>query len=296
MGKSNGPIRAAGVVLLKEGPDGPLVCVVHRPRHQDWSLPKGKLDSGESPIEAARRETIEETGCDVTLGVPLTTQYYFVDDREKTVEYWVGWLRAGGPGFEPNREIDEMRWLPPQPALDMLTYPRDGDIVHEALAAPRTTALVLLRHAEAMPRSEYSGKVDAERPLTAAGERQARVLIDVLDAFGVTKVYSSDYRRCLDTVRPFARTHHLAVNHEPLLGEQSFAAAKGAAFARVDKLLEEDESSVICTHRPLLPAMVMHVADRLGLEEELDPVLAPGEGLVFHVDDKQCVAVEKVSS
>ena len=85
MAKSTGPIRAAGVVLLREESGLPLVCVLHRPRQNDWSLPKGKLDPGENEIIAARRETIEETGSDVVLGVPLATQRYKVENRPKSV-------------------------------------------------------------------------------------------------------------------------------------------------------------------------------------------------------------------
>lgn len=294
MGKSNGPIRAAGVVLLKDGPDGPLVCVVHRPRHMDWSLPKGKLDNGETILEAARRETIEETGCDVTLGVPLSQQFYYVDDRAKTVDYWVGWFRPGGPGFAPNREIDELRWLPAQPALDMLTYPRDGELVEQALAAPRTRALIVARHAEAVPRRDYSGSSDSERPLSSRGEKQAAALVPLLDAFGIARVYSSDSKRCLDSVRPYARTHHVAVAHEPLLSEPGFEASRHAALARVDQILAEDEPLVICSHRPVLPDLIEHICARLGVQDVPDPKLAPGEALVFHVDDKQCAAVERI--
>lgn len=294
MAKSNGPIRAAGVVLLRKGRNGPLVCVLHRPRQKDWSLPKGKLDPGESVIEAARRETIEETGSDVTLGVRLKTQAYKVESRKKTVDYWVGFERFGGPGFRPNREVDELRWLPPAAALKKLTYPRDAELVREALAAPRTTALIILRHTEAMRRADYKGKSDAERPLTKAGEKQARALVPILDAFGVEKIFSSDYKRCMDTVRPFAQEHKLKIVREPLLSEQGFEDSPSAALRRMDQILRERQPSVVCTHRPVLPDVIKHVAARLGLKKTPDPVLAPGEALVFQVANKRCVAVEKI--
>lgn len=291
-----GTIRAAGVVLLRQGPNGPLVCVLHRPRQNDWSLPKGKLDPGESVVEAARRETIEETGCDVSLGIPLRTQRYRVmDNRMKTVEYWVGRERAGGPGFVPNREVDELRWLPPEAAMATLTYPRDGDLVQEALSAPLTSPLIVLRHTEAMRRSDFDGTTDSERPLSPLGQEQAQALVGVLDAFGVTKVYSSDYTRCLDTVRPFAVARHAVIAHEPLLGEDGFAASRQGAFKRTDSMIEDWEPAVICTHRPVLPALVVHIADRLGLDEVPDAALAPGAALVFHRDGKRCVAVERLS-
>lgn len=294
MAKS-GPIRAAGVVLLRQGPNGPLVCVLHRPRQNDWSLPKGKLDPGESIVEAARRETIEETGCDVTLGLRLRTQRYRVLDRPKTVEYWVGRERSGGPGFVPNREVDELRWLPPAAAMGMLTYPRDAQLVQAALSAPLTSPLVVVRHAEAVRRSAFGGGIDAERPLSAAGQRQAQALVGILDAFGISKVYSSDYIRCLDTMRPFAHARHAVIAHEPLLGEDGFAASRQGAFKRADSIVKDWEPAVICTHRPVLPALIVHIADRLGLDEVPDAGLAPGQGLVFHRDAKRCAAVEKIA-
>jgi 8-oxo-dGTP diphosphatase len=282
MAKSAAPIRAAGVVLLREAAHGPLVCVLHRPRQNDWSLPKGKLDPGENEVAAARRETIEETGSDVVLGIPLRTQRYSVESRPKTVHYWVGRERPGGPGFVPNKEIDEIRWLPPEPATAMLSYPRDGDLIAEALAAPVTTALVILRHTDAMRRADFGGAVDADRPLTTEGTQAAVRLVEVLEAFGVRKVYSSDSRRCLDTVRPFAHHRHATVAHEPLLSEEGFASSPTAALKRVDQILGDDAPAVLCTHRPVLPTLVAHVAQRLGLDSSPYSGLAPGAALVFH--------------
>jgi 8-oxo-dGTP diphosphatase len=285
-------IRAAGVVLLREGPQ---VCVLHRPRQQDWSLPKGKLDPGESEVEAARRETIEETGLDVVLGMPLSTQEYEVVGRPKTVHYWVGWERPGGPGFTPNKEIDELRWVEVDEAISMLTYPRDGELVHEAVAAPRTTALIVLRHTEALRRTSYRGRVDAERPLSARGAADAQRLIDVLGAFDIRKVYSSDSLRCMDTVRPYAHYTHSVVAQEPLLSEAGFASARAAAFKRVDQILGDRQPAVICSHRPVLPDLVAHIAQRLGVqapEAELDV----GGAVVFHRLADHAVAVEVVRS
>jgi 8-oxo-dGTP diphosphatase len=289
MAKSSGPIRAAGVVLLRQGP---LVCVLHRPRQDDWSLPKGKLDPGENEVEAARRETVEETGSDVVLGLPLTTQRYDVDGRPKSVHYWVGRERQG-PGFMPNKEIDDLRWVPPAEAIAMLTYPRDGDLVREALAAPVTTPLIVLRHTEARKRTEFRGSVDADRPLSPDGEAHAQQLIEVLGAFDVRKVYSSDSLRCLDTVRPYAHTVHAPLSHEPLLSEEGFENSQAAAFRRLDQILGEWQPAVICTHRPVLPAMLGHLAERLGVTVP-DLELPTGAAVVFHRLDRKALAVEVV--
>lgn len=284
-------IRAAGVVLLREGPQ---VCVLHRPRQDDWSLPKGKLDPGECQVEAARRETIEETGSDVVLGVPLRTQKYLVDGRPKTVHYWVGRVREGGPGFAPNKEIDELRWVSVDEALSMLTYPRDGDLVKEAADAPDTTPLIVLRHTEAMRRTAFRGRVDAERPLTPRGAADALRLIDVLGAFDVRKVYSSDSLRCMDTVRPYAHATHSTVSQEPLLSEEGFASSRTAAFKRVDQILGDWRPAVICSHRPVLPDLLEHIARRLGTQAP-DVELDTGGAVIFHrLDANRAAAVEVV--
>jgi 8-oxo-dGTP diphosphatase len=128
-------IHAAGGVVWRPGPAGPEVLLVHRPRYDDWSLPKGKLDPGESFEEAARREVLEETGVSVELGEELTSvRYRDNKGRPKLVRYWV--MTADDPGsFEPNDEVDRIRWAGPEEAVGLLTYERDVELVRAA--APR---------------------------------------------------------------------------------------------------------------------------------------------------------------
>jgi 8-oxo-dGTP diphosphatase len=119
-------IEAAGGVVL--GPDG-RVAIVHRPRYDDWSLPKGKLDPGESFEQAALREVEEETGLRARLVRELrAVQYRDNKDRPKLVRYWLMEVEHD-PGFAPNDEVDELRWLDPEEALGVLTYDRDRELV-----------------------------------------------------------------------------------------------------------------------------------------------------------------------
>ena len=120
------PVEAAGGVVLHEG----RVLLVHRPRYDDWTLPKGKLDRGESFEDAALREVWEETGLRCTLGRELPgTEYRDRKDRPKVVRYWLMEL-AGEPGsFEPNEEVDEVRWLAVEEAAAELTYDRDREVL-----------------------------------------------------------------------------------------------------------------------------------------------------------------------
>jgi 8-oxo-dGTP diphosphatase len=124
-------VQAAGGVVLR----GRAVCIIHRPDYEDWSLPKGKLDPGESHEQAALREVHEETGLHCTLGAELSTHEY-VDrqGRPKTVRWWAMTV-VSDDGFTPLHEVDERRWVPVEQAERMLVYEHDRELVREALAA-----------------------------------------------------------------------------------------------------------------------------------------------------------------
>ncbi|MFF9865473.1 NUDIX hydrolase [Streptomyces sp. NPDC013953] len=127
-------IRAAGCVLWRRSPAGGglEVAVIHRRKHGDWSLPKGKLEPGEKAREAAVREVLEETGMTCALGPELPTARYEVDGRPKEVRYWSA--EATGGAFTRNREVDELLWLPPAAARARLTYEKDKSLLGRFLA------------------------------------------------------------------------------------------------------------------------------------------------------------------
>lgn len=132
-------IRAAGCVLWRRAPggDGVEVCLVHRPRYDDWSFPKGKLKRGEEPLDAAVREVLEETGHHCAPGARLPTARYLVDGRPKQVAYWAA--EATGGTFAANDEVDRILWLAPEAARTRLTQPRDDaqlTALPAALATP----------------------------------------------------------------------------------------------------------------------------------------------------------------
>ena len=130
----NPEVRAAGGVLLRFGPGGPEVAVIHRPKYGDWSLPKGKLDDGEDYEQAALREVEEETGMRAELGPELSPiSYRDRKGRTKLVRYWL--MRVVEGEFRPGQEVDELRWLDPDSAQELLSYAHDAKLVREALAA-----------------------------------------------------------------------------------------------------------------------------------------------------------------
>jgi 8-oxo-dGTP diphosphatase len=289
-------IEAGGVVLVRQGPDGPEVAVVHRPRRADWSLPKGKLERAERHDVAAVRETFEETGVRCALGPSLGQRRYVVDGVPKRVRYWRA-TPLEATEHEADDEIDEVRWLRRKAAKALLTYPDDRELVDVALALPDTTPLVVLRHAEATKRAAWreSGDpladLDSARPLNPAGIDQAHRLAEVLAAFGPTLVVSSDARRCRATVEPYAERAGLALQIEHALSEEGCRDDPRETGTTVARLLGAREPAVWCTHRPVLPILVAALANELDLDRSssrvsdgLDPRLHPGAALVLHRD------------
>ena len=137
MAEQRAEIEAAGGVVVREGPGGELeIALVHRPRYDDWSLPKGKLEPGESFAAAALREIEEETGMRCELGAELPAVNYLVSGVPKLVRYWV--MRVLGGEFAPNEEVDELLWLSPGKARELLDYEHDIRLVDQAeqLLAP----------------------------------------------------------------------------------------------------------------------------------------------------------------
>ncbi|MGZ4438137.1 MAG: NUDIX hydrolase [Nocardioidaceae bacterium] len=269
------PIVAAGVVVSRRGPE---VLLVHRPKYDDWSFPKGKLDPGEHLTACAVREVAEETGLDVRLGPPLSMQSYRTgngEQRDKVVHYWAGRVVGGDDvtGYQPNVEIDDVRWVPVDKARGMLSYPHDLETLEEWFERRKKThPLVVLRHASAVARKRWEGD-DRLRPLDPEGDLQAEDLVPVLAAYGVSRVVSSTSTRCTATVAPYADVADLEVELSDDLTEEE--ATGGGVEALVESLLEGREPTVLCTHRPVLP----HVLEALGLPPT---PLAPGEMLVVH--------------
>jgi 8-oxo-dGTP diphosphatase len=134
MDPDSAEVKASGGVVWRRGDGGaPELVVVHRPRYDDWSLPKGKLDRGEGWEDAALREVEEEVGLRCRLGEELSpVSYRDNKGRAKVVRYWLMEPEDDVAEFEPNDEVDEMRWVDPGAAADLLSYPHDAALVREA--------------------------------------------------------------------------------------------------------------------------------------------------------------------
>jgi 8-oxo-(d)GTP phosphatase len=252
-------VAAAGGVVWRPGDDGaPEVAVAHRPRYDDWSLPKGKLDAGEDLLTAAVREVGEETGLTVLVGRRGLRTSYPVAQGTKRVDYWL--MRAVGGAFEPNEEVDELHWLPPAAARELVTHDHDRAVLDDAARddVPREPTLLLVRHASAGEREDWDGP-DELRPLDARGRAQAARLAQVLPVFGPTAVLAAQRTRCRQTVEPLAETLGVDVLPAPALGEEEFAADPQAGLALVRQLLAAHNLpgvTVVCSQGGAIPSVL----------------------------------------
>lgn len=258
-------IHAAGAVLWRPGPTGPEIAVIHRPKYGDWSLPKGKLDPGETPVVAAVREVAEETGLPCTLGRYLGHVTYPIPGHRllKRVDYWAAEAAAGE--FTVNDEVDQLRWFPLDRVMDQLSYPMDRQVVRMFARLPaRTDTVLLVRHAKAGKREQFDGP-DELRPLEPAGQQQAKALVPNLLAFGASGVHSADPLRCIQTVTPLAEQLNAEINCEPMFSEQGYDSAKGLARQRFLALVTDRGVPVVCSQGGVIPDLVGWLAERAGL-------------------------------
>lgn len=290
-------VPAAGTIPWRVV-DGELqVLLVHRPRYDDWSWAKGKLDPGEEAAVAAVRETHEESAHTVRLGRPLPEARYQIFDRDHTyatkeVSYWAATV-TDATGTLVN-EIDEIAWLGPTEAHNRLDYARDQDQLLALVAMHRageldTWPLIIVRHATALPRSKWAQK-DWLRPLDARGRARAQALVPLLAAYGPLRVVSSSSTRCRDTLAPYARATATSVKLREALTEEKFEKAPKKAIALVDKEIRRGKPAAICTHRPLLPALLERLRDhgatpdvRALYDEAAANGMEKGELIVAHV-------------
>ncbi len=258
---------AAGGLLWRPVAGGSAeVAVVHRPRYDDWTLPKGKPEDSEPLAVTAAREIAEETGHTPVLGRRLQSTRYEMAAGRKTVHYWMA--RVAGGSFTPNEEVDELRWLPVAQAGDLLSYPHDRRLLDALGGATAIDSTVLLvRHAKAGRRQDWDGDDDL-RPLSDAGRRQADGLRTLLPLFGAARVHSAPRRRCRQTVADLAGDLGVDVVDEPLLSEEGYWADPDAAQHRVLALAEPAPcATVVCSQGGAIPDVVAALRARAGLRE-----------------------------
>jgi 8-oxo-(d)GTP phosphatase len=282
------PIRAAGGVAAR----GTEVVLVHRPRFDDWSLPKGKVKRTEHPVVGAVREVREETGVRAVVGARLPTVTYDVWSGDqlvpKVVDYWAMTVTGELP-FRPGREVDELVWLPVDQAIARATYPHDRRVLRAFAGLPRLTRpILLLRHGSAGERDEWTGP-DAERPLDPLGERQADDLARLLPSFAPSVLVSAEPRRCRDTLTPAAQSLGLTMVLDPRFNED---ARPELAAARLRELADPESAVVVCSQGGLIPGAVAKLDGRAPVRYRT----AKGEGWSLLFTGRRLTVVDALST
>lgn len=265
-------IRAAGGVLWRpadaatdatEAEPGVEVAVVHRPRYDDWSLPKGKLAPGEPEVEGAVREVLEETGYRVRIGRALGETRYMKAvagvERLKVVHWWA--MRAETGAFAPNDEIDDMRWLSLDAASAILTRESDRVVLERFAHGPGATRTVLLvRHGSAGSASSWTGD-DARRPLDDAGWGQADGLARLLARFDIAEIVSADVDRCVQSVSPLADAVGVEIRQDSVLSEEGYPGRELEAVALIRAVGSPTRDAVACSQGTVIPDLLSRIAE-----------------------------------
>lgn len=250
------PVLAAGALVWRLKNDKLQVLVVHRPRYDDWSFPKGKAEPGESMVLTAIREVAEETGRQIVLGRYLgKARRRLVSGRKKRTLYWAAQvLPEAGPGeglraaVKPasKREIDKVRWWKVKKAARKLTHADDKRLLARLVdwyesGQLQVRSLVLVRHAKAVSRATWGYGINSEitRPLVMGrGQAQARDVAALLSAYGVGELVSSPWKRCVDTLAPYAHGCGLDLRSDEAFTEVSALMAPELMQASFRDLLE----------------------------------------------------------
>jgi 8-oxo-(d)GTP phosphatase len=304
-------IYAAGVICWREEHGNITFALVHRERYDDWGFAKGKQDPGEELCETAVREVEEELGLKVKLGRKISTIHYQVGSGEdKEVHYWASKVTdkiLKRNKFVPNEEIARVEWHDAKAALKLLSYPHDKALLKEVLELAQekeleTRALIVLRHAKATPRSDWS-KGEKTRPLLPRGTEQAERLVRQLASYGPKKLITSPWKRCKDTVVPYAKFSNRTLLERSQLSEYSAEQNPKKAKRLIEDIFEGTDSTLICTHRPALPKVLDAIAQfaRLDLKPAIAEAstLEPGAFMVMRLTlDKKprVISIERVSA
>ena len=271
------------------------IALVHRPRYDDWSLPKGKQDPGESLIACAYRETLEETNLKVSFGPYIGDIEYFVAEGLKKVYYWSARLADDSPEFHPNEEVDLLEWHSLEDAIEKSTRDSDREIIEKFVNTPFDSyPLIMLRHAKALAREEWQGE-DEDRPLEQLGQQQARRMLSLYQVYGLTEIHTSDAVRCHDTVEQMAHALKISLTITNKVSEYTWKKNKEKAIDYAKDLIKVNEPVILCSHNPVLPRMMEKLTKKIDFDYPSNK-LEPGESWILHHNKKEVLQIDRLEA
>jgi len=297
-------VHAAGGVLWRRGRFGtPEVALIHRPRYDDWSLPKGKAKRGEHLLVTALREVEEETGFVPRLG-PFLARFRYSPARRssrssgaakdlvarKDVSYWSMAMASGTGAFAANDEVDDLAWLPVETAAQWVTYPLDRKVLGAFATLPQhTSPVVVVRGGHSA-----SGGDPVTRPLDARGWDEADRLVPVLTGAGVQALRAAPYARCVQTLQNFSLRAQVPVEYDPDLVDDTVGEERLSEAAHRMLALAADGVGVAgCVNGPLVSPLLAALAGRAGGVAPVERLLCKGGWWLLHVAGERLVSLER---
>ena len=289
------PILAAGAVLWRKSEKKKIeVLIIHRPKYDDWTFPKGKAEIGEPLIACAYREVLEETNIETAFGPYLGEVEYLTNDGKKKVSFWSAKV-VKEKDFKPNTVVDQLKWLEVTKVKELLTLDTDRKILEQFLQIELDTKpLILLRHAKAVTRDEWQGE-DDDRPLDSYGQNQAKRLLAMYQVFNLDQIHSSDAVRCYDTVISIAKGLNIKLEVTGKLSESTYKKDKEKAFDYAKELIKLDLSILLCSHNPILPKMLNKLTKKSEVDAD-EGKLLPADGWVIHRIGKEVIQIDRIDS
>ena len=287
-------IQAAGAVVWRNNKDKTEVAIIHRPKYNDWSFPKGKLEIGESLIACAHREVFEETNIQTEFGPFLGDSEYLTPDGKKQVSFWAA-KAITDKDFSPNSEVDQLKWVEVKKVKELLTLETDKKILAQFIKLDfGTKPFILLRHAKAVTRDEWQGD-DDDRPLDSLGQNQAKRLLSIYQVYNIEQIHTSDAVRCYDTVNPMVKGLGIKLEVTGKLSESTYKIDKEKAFDYAKELIKEDSRILLCSHNPILPKMLKKLTKKSDVDAD-EGKLSPADAWVIHRSGKEIIQIDRIDA
>ena len=287
-------VHAAGGVLWRGDPRRPEVALVHRPRYDDWSLPKGKAKPAEHLIVTACREVREETGSELVMGPYLTVVRYRTRTSgrmaDKVVPYWS--MRCTDEHFEPNREVDAVEWMSVAAAERYADKPTDRVVLEAFRRSPRTTTPLMLVRNAATSAGRRGLPTRRVPRLNSSGREQAEALAAVLGEVGATTLLTADMPSCVDTLRPFASVSGTPITRIKELTRPGFTGRERSVTSRVRGLARQ-ETLAVCGPNRVISALLELLSHEAPAPPPRERTLRKGGWWILHHRDGAVLTYER---